>query len=85
MYALAPRAHKMVSWLTVLALVLLGRMYPNWWAWAGLLFVMNVLTRRQRQAPGYPDVPASRWPIAVLAGIMLALTFTVSPFDMAWK
>jgi hypothetical protein len=46
---------------------------------------MNVLTRRQRQAPSYPDVPASRWPIAVLAGIMLALTFTVSPFDMAWK
>jgi membrane-associated protease RseP (regulator of RpoE activity) len=84
-YALAPRAHRMVSWLTVLALVLLGRMYPNWWVWAGLLFVMNVLTRRQRQAPSYPDVPASRWPIAVLAGIMLALTFTVSPFDMAWK
>ena len=82
-YALAPRAHRMVSWLTVLTLVLLGRMYPNWWVWAGLLFVMNVLTRRQRQAPSYPDVPASRWPIAVLAGIMLALTFTVSPFG--WK
>ena len=81
-YALAPRAHRAISWGTVIALVFLGRVYTSWWMWAGLLFVMNVLTYRQRQAPKYPLLPASRWPLAVLAGIMLALTFTVSPFQM---
>ncbi len=84
-YALVPRAHRMVSWLTVLVLVLLGRSYANWWVWAGLLFVMNILTLRQRQAPTFPDLPASRWPLALLAGIMLALTFTISPFEVVWK
>ena len=84
-YALAPRIHRVVSWLTVFALVLLGRMYANWWVWAGLLFVMNVFTQRQRQAPSFPDLPASRWPLALLAAIMLALTFTVAPFEVIWK
>jgi len=84
-YALAPRIHRVVSWLTVFALVLLGRIYANWWVWAGLLFVMNVFTQRQRQAPSFPDLPASRWPLALLAAIMLALTFTVAPFEVIWK
>lgn len=84
-YALAPRAHRMVSWLTVLILVVLGWSYSNWWVWAGILFVMNVFTQRQRQAPSFPDLPASRWPWALVAGVMLALTFTVSPFEMLWK
>lgn len=84
-YALAPRAHRAISWLTVILLVFLGWSYPIWRVWAGLLFVMNVLTLRQRQAPRYPLLPASRWPLALLAGFMLALTFTVSPFQMLWK
>jgi membrane-associated protease RseP (regulator of RpoE activity) len=82
-YALAPRAHRLISWLTVAFLVVLGRTYANWWVWAGLLFVMNVFTQRQRQAPSFPDLPASRWPLALLALIMLVLTFTVSPFEIS--
>jgi membrane-associated protease RseP (regulator of RpoE activity) len=81
-YALVPRAHRAISWITVLVLVCLGRIYFGWWVWAGLLTVMNVLSYRQRQAPEYPMLPASRWPLAVLAVIMLALTFTISPFQM---
>lgn len=84
-YALAPRAHRIISWGTVLILILLGRTYTNWWVWAGLLFVMNVFTQRQRQAPSYPDLPPSRWALAGLAILMLALTFTVAPFEMIWK
>ena len=84
-YALAPRAHRVISWITVIALVILGRMYVGWRVWAGLLIVMNVMTYRQQQAPEYPMLPASRWPLAVLAAIMLALTFTISPFQMAWR
>lgn len=84
-YALAPRVHRLVSWLTVIVLVFLGRIYPNWWVWAGLLFVMNILTLRQRQAPEFPPLPASRRILAAFALIMLLLTFTVSPFQMSWR
>lgn len=82
-YALAPRAHRAVSWLTVIALVYLGRLYVGWRVWAGLIVVMNVVTYRQRQAPEYPMLPPGRWALALLAAIMLALTFTISPFQMS--
>jgi len=81
-YALAPRAHRVISWMTVIALAILGRNYVGWLVWAGLLILMNALTYRQEQAPEYPMLPASRWSLAVLAVIMLALTFTISPFRM---
>jgi membrane-associated protease RseP (regulator of RpoE activity) len=84
-YALAPRVHRVVSWITVIALVFLGRAYVGWRVWAGLLIVMNVVTFRQRQAPGYPDLPANRWVLALLALIMLVLTFTISPFQTNWQ
>lgn len=81
-YALAPRAHRVISWITVIALVYLGRMYVGWRMWAGLIIVMNVLTFRHRQAPDYPPVGLGRWALGLLAAIMLALTFTVSPFQV---
>ena len=84
-YALAPRVHRVVSWTTVIVLVYLGHRYTGWRVWAGLLVVMNVLTYRQRQAPEYPSLPASRWVLALLALIMLVLTFTISPFQMSWR
>jgi hypothetical protein len=46
---------------------------------------MNVLTFRQRQAPEYPLLPVTRWALAVLAALMLGLTFTISPFQMSWR
>src|SRR3954470_13322089 len=84
-YALAPRAHRVISWLTVIALVYLGRNYVGWRVWAGLIIVMNVLTFRQQQAPDYPRLPANRWALGLLAAAMLALTFTISPFQVSWR
>jgi membrane-associated protease RseP (regulator of RpoE activity) len=81
-YALAPRAHRFVSWIIVVGLICLGSLYMGWRVWAGLLIVMNVMTHRQRQAPDSPSLPASRWALALLAAVMLALTFTVSPFQI---
>lgn len=83
-YALAPRAHRVISWLTVIALVYLGRLHMSWRVWAGLIIVMNVVTYRQQQAPDYPELPANRWVWAVLAAAMLVLTFTVSPYQVNW-
>jgi hypothetical protein len=84
-YALSPRAHRMISWFTVIVLVYLGRLYIGWRVWAGLIIAMNVITYRQQQAPEYPTLPASRWILALLALVMLVLTFTVSPFQLSWK
>lgn len=81
-FAIAPRIHRAVSWLTILALAYLGRTYVGWWVWAGLLVVMNILTFRQRQAPEFPPLPRNRWPLAVLALLMLLLTFTILPFQI---
>lgn len=79
-YALAPRAHRVISWLTAIVLVILGLTNVSWRLWAGLLIVMNVVTNRQQQAPRYPDLPPNRWPLALVGIIMLVLTFTVAPF-----
>jgi membrane-associated protease RseP (regulator of RpoE activity) len=84
-YALAPRAHRLISWMTVIVLVYLGHRYVGWRVWAGLLIVMNIVTYRQHQAPKYPMLPPGRWALALLALIMLALTFTISPFQMNWR
>jgi membrane-associated protease RseP (regulator of RpoE activity) len=84
-YAVAPRAHRLISWLTVIGLVYLGRLYVGWRVWAGLIIVMNVLTYRQEQAPEYPMLPANRWVLALVALLLLVLTFTVSPFQLAGR
>ena len=81
-YAVAPRAHRTISWLTVIVLVVLVRLYMSWGLWAALLIAMNLLTNRQPQAPRYPDMPGNRWPLALLALIMLMLTFTVAPIQV---
>jgi membrane-associated protease RseP (regulator of RpoE activity) len=89
-YALVPRAHRVISWITVGALIGIGAFayhkdHSNysWWVWAGLITVMNVLTIRHKQAPDYPPMPASRWGLAVLAGAMLGLTFTKFPLHIS--
>ncbi len=78
-YALAPRLHRLTSWITVAVLLALGRWNYVWWFWAMLLIGMNVLAWRQRQAPEYPQLPPNRLVLALFAAIMLALTFTISP------
>jgi membrane-associated protease RseP (regulator of RpoE activity) len=80
-YALAPRSHRVISWLTVMGLVYLGRLNFVWWFWAAVITVMNILTFRQKQAPEYPPLPASRWALAPLAMLMLAVTITISPLQ----
>lgn len=79
-YALTPRMHRLISWITIAILAYLGRFNYAWWFWGGLITAMNILTFRQEQAPHDPPLPANRWILAVLGVVMLALTFTVVPF-----
>ena len=88
-YALAPRVHRVVSWTTVVALVIVGAIayqhgaMNGWWFWAGVLAIMNLLTLRLQQAPDFPELPPGRWLWASTALMMLFLTFTMSPFQLA--
>jgi membrane-associated protease RseP (regulator of RpoE activity) len=84
-YALWPRAHRFFSWTTIVVLVGLGQLYVGWRVWAVLLIVMNIVTRRQRQAPEYPALAVGRWGLALMGLVMLLLTFTIAPFQLIWK
>ena len=79
-YALWPKAHRYVSWITVFVLLYLGRHYVGWLVWAGLVAAMNIVSWRQRQAPEYPEIHSSRWAFALLALLLLILTFAPIPF-----
>ncbi len=82
-YALWPKAHRYISWITVLALVYLGKWYAGWLVWAGLITVMNIISWRQRQAPDFPELRGARWGVAVLGLLMLIVTLTPSPLRSA--
>jgi membrane-associated protease RseP (regulator of RpoE activity) len=84
-FALWPRAHRAVSWISVIVIIYFGQIYMGWRMWAGLLILMNLLTWRQRQAPEFPDLPTSRWLLALLGLAMLMLTFTITPFQFNGK
>ncbi len=79
-YALWPRAHRYISWITVFVLLFLGRQYVGWRVWAGLVAAMNIISWRQRQAPEFPAIHGSRWLLALLGLILLILTLTPVPF-----
>lgn len=81
-YALWPRAHRFISWITVFVLIYLGQKYVGWRVWAGLVTAMNLLTWRQRQAPDSPSLPSGRMAVAVVALLMLLLTLTASPINL---
>ncbi len=82
-YALWPKAHRYISWITVIALVYLGQWYAGWRVWAGLITVMNITSWRQRQAPDHPELRGARWGVAVLGLIMLIVTLTPAPLRSA--
>lgn len=87
-YALWPRAHRLISWITVLFMVYLGWHFAGWRLWAGLIAAMNIVGWRQRQAPDFPGIGGGRRWLAALALLMLVLTFTPVPFhgiDIGWK
>jgi membrane-associated protease RseP (regulator of RpoE activity) len=87
-YALWPRAHRYISWITVLVLLYLGRQYVGWRVWAGLVAAMNIISWRQHQAPDYPEIHGSRWIFALLALLLLILTLTPTPFrgaGLSWN
>lgn len=80
-FSLAPRAHKLVSRLTIL--ILLPMAYYLWVGWLVWAILLQLSSLRHPQVAEWPRVSGARAWLALLALIMLALTLTPAPFSHA--
>jgi membrane-associated protease RseP (regulator of RpoE activity) len=76
-FAIAPRAHKFVSRLTIL--ILLPMAYYLWTGWLVWAVLLQLSSLRHPQVAERPRVAGGRIGLAVFALLMLALTLTPSP------
>ena len=77
-FSLAPRAHKTVSRLTILALIPMALYFwAGWLLWAILLRISGM---RHPMVPEWPGVTGTRRWIAGLGLVMLILTWAPAPF-----
>jgi hypothetical protein len=78
LYAVSPRAHKAVTRLLPVALLLMGVVcWVGWLLW-GLLLMMPAL--RHPKVATLPELSRGRMALALVALIIFALTFTPTPF-----
>jgi membrane-associated protease RseP (regulator of RpoE activity) len=76
-FSIAPRAHKIVSRLTILILLPMAYfLWTGWFVWAILLGLSSL---RHPQVAEWPRVAGGRMWLAVFALLMLALTLTPAP------
>jgi membrane-associated protease RseP (regulator of RpoE activity) len=80
-FSIAPRAHKVVSRLTIL--ILLPMAYYLWVGWLVWAILLQLSSFRHPQVAEWPRVSGTRAWLAVLALVMLALTLTPAPFSHA--
>src|SRR5712671_3551907 len=80
-FSIAPRAHKIVSRLTILILLPMAYyLWTGWFVWAILLWLSSF---RQPQVADWPRVSGKRMWLAVVALVMLVLTLTPAPMGHA--
>jgi membrane-associated protease RseP (regulator of RpoE activity) len=78
-FAVSPRAHKIISRITILVLIPLALFFwTGWLVWAVLLRVSGM---RHPSVPVWPEITAGRRWLAVLALLMLVLTFSYIPIS----
>ncbi|MFZ0320223.1 MAG: site-2 protease family protein [Candidatus Sulfotelmatobacter sp.] len=76
-FSMAPRAHKLISRLTILALLFMSYyLWTGWFLWAILLWLSSF---RHPQVAEWPRVSGSRLWLAGFAFVMLLVTFTPAP------
>ncbi len=79
-FAVSPRAHKIVSRLTILVLIPLAvYFWVGWLLWAVLLRISGM---RHPSVPILPEVNAGRRWLAAFALLMLVLTFSFAPISL---
>ncbi len=77
LYAVAPRLHKWVTRLSIVALIPLGLFF--WRGWLLWALILGFTGMRHPLVPSWPELdPARRW-LALLAVLMLVLTLVLAP------
>jgi len=77
-FSVAPRAHKLISRLTILALIPMALYFwSGWLIWAVLLRLSGM---RHPMVAEWPEVTGGRRWLAAMAFLMLVLTFSPAPF-----
>ena len=80
-FAVFPRAHKIISRLTILVLIPLALFFwTGWLVWAVLLRISGM---RHPSVPVRPEITTGRRWLAIFALIMLVLTFSYIPISPA--
>jgi membrane-associated protease RseP (regulator of RpoE activity) len=75
-FSVAPQLHRAISYLVAFALIPMGNYFwAGWLLWA----VMLVMTVRHPSVPARPAVLGRRRLVALLATLMLVLSFTPTP------
>jgi membrane-associated protease RseP (regulator of RpoE activity) len=76
-FALSPRYHRLISALTMIALLIL-----SWFVWTGWLLwavVLLITTSRHPMVPLHPGLPRRSRILALVAALMLAITLIPAP------
>lgn len=77
-FSLSPRAHRVVSRLTILALIPMAfYFWAGWLLWAILLRISGM---RHPMVPEWPGVTGGRRGLAVFGLLLMVLTLTPAPF-----
>ncbi|HKW19667.1 MAG TPA: site-2 protease family protein [Terriglobales bacterium] len=80
-FAVFPRAHKLISRLTILVLIPLALFFwTGWLVWAVLLRLSGM---RHPSVPVWPEIDRRRRWLAIFAIVMLVLTFSYIPISPA--
>src|SRR5438874_13117223 len=77
-FALAPRAHRIVSRLTILALIPMAIYF--WLGWMGWAVLLRISGMSHPMVADWPRISGALWWLAAFALLMLALTLTPAPF-----
>jgi membrane-associated protease RseP (regulator of RpoE activity) len=75
-YAVAPRAHKWVTRVSVALLALLSSLWIGWLVWA---VILGVTGWRHPPVPAWPDLGTERRGLSLVPVLLLALTFVPAP------
>jgi len=76
-FAVSPKAHRYISWLTIGALLPMAyRLWTGWGVWAVLLLLSSF---RHPRVTEQPRISGRRFWMALLAVVMLALTLAPAP------
>ncbi len=79
MYSAFPRAHRYISLASILILVPLA--FTSWAGWLVWGFMLGLTGLRHPDVPAAPSLSAGRRRLALLAILMLILTFIPAPFN----